>query len=185
MKIAYIVFNDITLLDFIGIYDPISRLKTLHYLPDLSWEICSFTERVQDSFGFEIKPDKVKNSLANYDAIIIPGGFGTRELQYNADFMNWIKTAEKTNYKISVCTGSLLLGAAGFLNEKQATTHFQEYENLKKYAAKVLEDRIVEDGNIITSGAVSASIDLGLYLCEKWAGEDAKNEIRKKMDYKG
>ena len=185
MRIAYNVFNEITLLDFIGIYDPICRLKSLNYLPNLSWEICSFTETIKDSFGLELKPNKVKNSLSEYDAIIIPGGFGTRELQYNVEFINWIKTAEKTKYKISICTGSLILGASGFLNGKKATTNYQEYENLKKYCAEVVEDRIVEDGNVITSGAVSASIDLGLYLCEKWSGEKAKNEIRKKMDYKG
>lgn len=185
MKIAYIIFNEITLLDFIGIYDPISRLKSLNYLPDLTWETCSFTETIKDSFGLEIKPDKVKNSLAEYDAIIIPGGFGTRELLFNKEFIDWIKTAEKTTYKISICTGSLILGASGFLEGKKATTNFQEYESLKKYCNQVVEDRIVEDGNVITSGAVSASIDLGLYLCEKWSGEKAKNEIRKKMDYHG
>jgi transcriptional regulator GlxA family with amidase domain len=185
MKIAYIVFNEITLLDFIGIYDPISRLKTLNYLPALTWEICSFTETIKDSFGLEIKPDKVKNSLSEYDAIIIPGGFGTRELQFNEEFINWIKTSEKTKWKISICTGSFILGASGFLKGKKATTNFQEYENLKKYCNEVVDDRIVEDGNVITSGAVSSSIDLGLYLCEKWSGLLAKNEIRKKMDYYG
>ena len=183
MKIAYIVFNEITLLDFIGIYDPISRLRNMNYIPNLVWDICSFTEIVKDSFGLEIKPNKIKNDLSEYDAIIIPGGFGTRDLQLNEEFINWIKTSEKTKYKISICTGSLILGASGFLNGKKATTNFQEYENLKKYCAEVVKDRIVEDGNIITSGAVSASLDLGLYLCEKWCGKEAENEIRKKMDY--
>jgi transcriptional regulator GlxA family with amidase domain len=79
----------------------------------------------------------------------------------------------------------LILGAAGFLNGKKATTNYQEYETLKPYCKEVLKNRIVEDENIITAGAVSSSIDLGLYLCGKWAGENAKNEIRKRMDYKG
>lgn len=185
MKIAYIIFNGITLLDFIGIYDPISRLQSLNYLPNLTWDICSFTNSVSDNFGLEIKPTKIRESLEDYDAIIIPGGFGTRELQFDREFIEWIKTAKNTKYKISICTGSLILGTAGFLKEKKATTHYQEYETLKPYCKEVLKARIVEDENVITAGAVSSSIDLGLYLCEKWVGEKAKNEIRKRMDYNG
>ena len=77
MKLAYIIFNGITLLDFIGIYDPLSRLKSMKYLPALDWDICAFTDTVSDNFGLEIKPDKIKTPLADYDAIIVPGGHGT------------------------------------------------------------------------------------------------------------
>ena len=185
MKIAYIIFSGITWLDFIGIYDPISRLKSLNYMPDLTWDICSFTNSVSDNFGLEIKPTKIRETLSEYDAIIIPGGFGTRELQFNKDFIEWVKTSENVKYKISICTGSLILGAAGFLINKQATTNYQEYESLKPYCKTVMKDRIVEDENVITAGAVSASIDLGLFLCEKWVGQNAKNEIGKRMDYNG
>jgi transcriptional regulator GlxA family with amidase domain len=185
MKIAYIIFDGITWLDVIGVYDPISRLKSMQYLPDLSWDICSFTNIVTDNFGLEIKPNKIQNMLADYDTVIIPGGHGTRELQYNTDFLNWIKTSEKARYKISICTGSLILGAAGFLTGKKATTNFLEYAALQPYCKEVSKDRIVDDNDIITAGAVSASIDLGLYLCKKWAGQEAQNEIRKRMDYHG
>jgi transcriptional regulator GlxA family with amidase domain len=185
MKIAYIVFEGITLLDLIGIYDPLSRLQSMKYLPDLSWDFCSFTSSVKDNFNLEIAPTKIKESLAGYDAIVIPGDHGTRKLQTDNEFLDWIKTAEKVKYKMSICTGSLILGAAGFLKDKSATTNYLEYENLKLYCSNVLQQRIVEDGNVITSGAVSASIDLGLFLCEKWAGNDAAIEIRKRMDYHG
>ncbi|MGA9637377.1 DJ-1/PfpI family protein [Flavobacterium sp.] len=185
MKIAYIIFDGITWLDFIGIYDPISRLKSLNYLPHLTWDICSFTNTVSDNFGLEIKPTKIRETMTDYDAIIIPGGLGTRQLSFDKDFINWIKTSENAKYKISICTGSLILGACGFLKDKKATTNYQEYETLKPYCKQVLEDRIVEDQNIITAGAVSSSIDLGLYLCKKWAGQNAKEEIRKLMDYNG
>ena len=185
MKIAYIIFNGITWLDLIGCYEPISKLRSPKYLPDLSWDICSFTETAEDIFGLEIKPSKIKNSLAGYDAIIVPGGIGTRKLQFDHDFIAWLKTAEEVKYKISICTGSLILGAAGFLSGKRATTNYQEYETLKPYCKEVIKERIVEDDNIITAGAVSSSIDLGLYLCEKWAGQAARDEIRKRMDYHG
>jgi len=185
MKIAYITFNGITWLDFIGVYDPISRLKSLNYLPDLTWDICSYSENAKDNFGLEIKSTKIKSPLIDYDVIIIPGGHGTRHLQFDKDFITWIQTANKAAYKISICTGSLILGAAGFLKNKKATTNYQEYEALKPYCKEVLPDRIVEDNNVITAGAVSASIDLGLFLCNKWAGQEAAQEIRKRMDYHG
>ncbi|MFD0749069.1 DJ-1/PfpI family protein [Mucilaginibacter calamicampi] len=185
MKIAYIIFNQITWLDLIGIYDPISRLKSMNYLPDLSWDICGFTDTVSDSFGLEIKPDKVRNPLNDYDVIIVPGGLGTRQLQFYDEFLKWIKTAVDAPYKISICTGSLILGAAGFLENKKATTNYQEYAALKPYCREVTEDRIVDDNKTITAGAVSASIDLGLYLCNKWAGESAASSIRQRMDYRG
>lgn len=185
MKIAYIIFEGITLLDLIGIYDPVSRLKSMKYLPDISWDLCSFTTTVKDNFGLEIVPTKVKESLAGYDAVIVPGGHGTRLLQNDNGFLSWIKTAAQVQYKMSICTGSLILGAAGFLKGRSATTNYREYENLRLYCDNVLKQRIVEDGDVITAGAVSASIDLGLFLCEKWAGKDAAIEIRERMDYHG
>jgi transcriptional regulator GlxA family with amidase domain len=185
MKLAYIVFEGITWLDFIGIYDPVSRLKSLNYLPDLSWDICSYSAIAKDNFGLEIKPTKIKNQFSDYNAIIVPGGWGTRQLQFDTGFINWIKTAEKVKHKISICTGSLILGAAGFLKNKTATTNFNEYEALKPYCKKISTERIVEDGDVITAAAVTASIDLGLFLCRKWVGTEAEQAIRKKMDYHG
>jgi transcriptional regulator GlxA family with amidase domain len=133
----------------------------------------------------EIKATRVRPPLSGYNAIIVPGGHGTRELQSNMEFINWLKTAEPVPYKISICTGSLLLGAAGFLKNKTATTNFREYEALRPYCEKISTERIVEDGNVITAGAVSASLDLGLFLCNKWAGPHAAKEIRKRMAYHG
>lgn len=185
MRIAYVVFNGITWLDLIGLYEPISKLKSRNYLPDLSWDICAFTETAADIFGFTIKVTNIKPVLSNYDAVVIPGGIGTRQLQHDNNFISWIKTAGNCTYKISICTGSLILGAAGFLQHKKATTNFQEYEALRPYCAEVLTDRIVNDNSTITAGAVSASIDLGLYLCKLWAGEEAAQDIRTRIDYHG
>ena len=185
MHLAYIIFDGITLLDFIGIYDPISRLKSQDYLPDLEWDVCAYSETAKDHFGLEVRPTKIGQSLAGYDAIIVPGGYGTRQLQSDSDFISWIQTAQEVPLKISICTGSLILGAAGFLTGKKATTHYREYDALKPYCNTVVTDRIVVDGDVITAGAVSSSIDLGLYLCEKWAGEASAAEIRKRMAYNG
>lgn len=185
MQVAFIIFDGITWLDFIGIYDPLSRLKSMQYIPDLSWDVCAFGETAKDHFGLEMRATKVRQSLADYDAIIVPGGYGTRHLQTDTDFIAWIQTGKFVPLKASICTGSLLLGAAGFLKNKKATTHYREYEALKPYCKEVATDRIVIDGNVITAGAVSSSIDLGLCLCEKWAGEEAATEIRERMAYRG
>lgn len=183
MKIAYILFDKITVLDFIGIYDPLSRIKSKGYMEDFSWDLCAMKGVVKDSFGLTMKVDKIAPNLADYDMVIVPGGFGTRPLQTNNEFLAWLKTAEEVTYKVSICTGSLLLGAAGFLKDKVVTTNFKEYETVEKYCKTVSKDRIVEDGNVITAGAVASSLDMGLYLCEKLVGKENTEEIRKSMDY--
>jgi len=124
MKIAFVVYNNLTLLDFAGAYDPLTRLKTMGFV------------------------------------------------------------SEKTTVA-ALCGGSLLLGAAGMLKGKRATTHPQLAGFLKHFAGEVLPDRIVDEGNIITAGGVTAGIDLGLYLCERIAGRDVRETIAAQMDYTG
>lgn len=185
MKIAYILFNGITWLDFFGVYDPLTRLQSLKFVSRLQWDLCAYTEKVSDNFGLQVQPTKVGEPLTSYDTIIVPGGFGTRPLRFDQPFLDWVRTAENASLKVSACTGSLVLGAAGYLKNKRATTNFHEYETLKPYCKEVVQDRIVEDGDTITAGAVSSSLDLGLYLCKKWGGIDAADQVRERMDYRG
>lgn len=185
MKIAFIIFDGMTSLDFIGVFDPVTRLKMMNFLPDLIWDICSYSDEVRDNSSLCIGPAKVKCSLENYDMIVVPGGFSARRLAQNEEFIAWIKTASNCKIKASVCSGSLLLGAAGFLKGKKATTHPSAFDELKKYCAQVAGERVVEDGDVITARGVTSSIDLGLYLCEKIAGREAREKIRMQMDYEG
>lgn len=184
MEIAYILYDNLTLLDFVGFYDPVTRLRSMKFLPDLSWRLCATKDTVIDSFGLHIRVDQVTPDLSEFDAIFIPGGLGSRSLQYDEAFIGWLQTAEKVPWKISVCTGSLLLGAAGFLKGKKATTHFDEYDTLGPYCETVVKERIVADGQLITGGAVAASLDLGLYMCSRWAGPEAAGAIQTRMHYK-
>lgn len=78
MKCAFIIFNQMTSLDLIGFYDPLTRLKSMNILPDFEWDICSFTPEVTDDKGLRFFPEKVGESLVGYDIIFVPGGFGTR-----------------------------------------------------------------------------------------------------------
>ncbi len=183
MKFAFVIFNNMTALDFVGLYDPLTRLKSMGFLPDLSWDVCAWTPEVIDDRGLRFGPTKVRESLAGYDWLIVPGGFGTRKLQHDTEFIDWLKTAQGAALKVSVCTGSLLLGAAGYLTGKPATTHPNAFEELKPYCAQVLDKRIVDAGEVVTGRGVTSAIDLGLYLCARAVGEEAAERIRKQMDY--
>jgi transcriptional regulator GlxA family with amidase domain len=183
MKVAFVIFNGLTTLDFIGIYDPLTRLKTMGFMPDLEWDVCAYTDIVKDDRGLILVPTAIQEPLQSHDMLVVPGGFGTRTLIHDKKFVEWIKTAESCKLKVSVCTGALLLGAAGFLKGKRATTHPSALQELKPFCQTVLENRIVDEGTIITSGGVSAGIDAGLYVVERLAGLDARLKIAKQMDY--
>jgi transcriptional regulator GlxA family with amidase domain len=183
MKTAFVIFDGMTIMDFIGIYDPLRRLKTMNIVPDFEWSVCAVNAEVADENGLRVRPDAVGQSLAGYDLLVVPGGMGTRKLQHDSNFMAWLKTAEGTDIKASVCTGALLLGAAGWLKGKRANTHPNAREDLKPYCAQVVADRVVDEGNILTAGGVTSGIDLGLHLVERFAGADARARVAKQMDY--
>ncbi|MFE4046803.1 DJ-1/PfpI family protein [Priestia sp. YIM B13490] len=183
MKVGFILFDQLTALDFIGFYDGITRLKTLGFKKDLTWDLCALSNEISDDRGITFKINKVSPDLSEYDLIFVPGGMGTGALQYDTEFISWLKTAKGVPYKVSVCTGSLLLGAAGFLRNIKATTHPNGFDLLKQYTDKVEKERIVKDSNVITGGGVATSVDLGLYICELIDGPETATKIQKQMDY--
>ena len=183
MKAAYILFDGLTALDFIGVYDPLGRLRTMNVLPEFSWRVCAMTKTVTDDRGLLFTADTVGESLAGYDLIIIPGGFGTKPLETDRAFLAWLATASDVPLKTSVCTGAMLLGAAGFLGDRPATTHHNSYADLAYYCKDIRTDRVVDAGDVITAGGVSSAISLGLHLVERFAGADARRIIARQMDY--
>lgn len=182
MRVAFVIFERMTALDFVGVYDPVTRLATMLFRPDLSWDICALTKEVRDPVGLAFRATRVKKPLDAYDLVIVPGGYGTRELMSDERFIKWLQTAKDCELKASVCTGSLLFGAAGFLKGKRAATHPTARAELEKYC-EVSEERVVDEGDIITAGGVTAAIDLGLHLCGRLAGVEAREKIRQQMDY--
>jgi transcriptional regulator GlxA family with amidase domain len=186
MKAALIVFDRMTFLDFVGFYDAVSRLKSMDILPDFEWRILSNKSRVADDrgpAGMTMAADSAMEPLDGYNLLFVPGGRGTRSLQHDSEFVDWLKSASRAKLKISVCTGSLLLGAAGFLRGKRATTHPGALKELEPYCDTVLTDRIVDEGSVITGGGVSSSIDLGLHVVQQLAGPDARSRIAAQMCY--
>jgi cyclohexyl-isocyanide hydratase len=183
-RVAFVIFDGMTALDFIGVFDPVTRLKTMEIMPGLEYDVCATIREVTDGSGVRFVADRVCGPFDGYDMVVLPGGFATRRLVDDADFIGWIRMAECCPYKISVCTGALLWGAAGFLEGRRATTHPDAFEQLATYGATVVDERIVDEGDVITARGVTSAIDLGLYLVEKLAGADARVRIAAQMDYR-
>lgn len=183
MKTAFVIFDRMTALDFIGVYDPLTRLKSMQIIPDFDWDVCAVAGEVVDDKGMSFTPGVVAEPLNEYDLIVVPGGFGTRALQHDKAFVDWLRTSEPVKLKASVCTGALLLGAAGFLKGKRATTHPGAFEELRPYCARVVDERVVDEGEIVTARGVTSAIDLGLYLVERLASAEARRRVAKQMDY--
>jgi transcriptional regulator GlxA family with amidase domain len=183
MKVAFVIFDRMTSLDFIGFYDPITRLKSMKIADDFEWRICSTARHVVDDRGLRLEADAVAEPLGSYDMLFVPGGFGTRSLQHDRNFLDWLKAAHSAPLKVSVCTGALLLGAAGFLLGRRATTHPSAYKELEPYCGAVVHERVADEGDIITGGGVSSAIDVGLHVVQRLAGADAFARIATQMDY--
>ncbi|UQZ84472.1 Isonitrile hydratase [Paenibacillus konkukensis] len=184
MNIAFIVFDRMTTLDFYGFFDAVTRLSRIDaYKEKVTWDLCATTKEVKDDRGVTISVNKTSPDLAEYDMIFIPGGMPTRQLRNDPEFIAWLQTASDSAMKVSVCTGALLLGAAGWLEDKRATTNPTAYELLEPYCKEVARSRIVKDGNMITGGGVAASIDVGLFLVELLAGAEVAKGIQQSMDY--
>lgn len=120
-NLALVMFSGQTHLDFVGFYDCMLRLKAVR--PQLEMRFCSRERQVLDSGGLTIDAGEITTDLGGFDAVFVPGGTATRRLKDDAGFISWLATARDAKYKFSVCTGSLLLGAAGFLRGRRATTH--------------------------------------------------------------
>jgi len=183
-RISFVVFEGMTALDFVGVYDPLTRLKTMGFFPSLSWNVCAREAGVTDASGLRIVADRVGESLEGYDLLVVPGGIPARALAEDDAYVRWIRTASKTKTKASVCTGSLLLGAAGFLAGLRATTHPSAYDRVAPYCREVVKnERVVDEGEVITARGVTAAIDLGLHLVRRFGGDEVVAKMRTQMDW--
>ncbi len=184
MKVAFILFDDLTMLDLVGAYDPITRLSSMGFDPDLTWRLCSMSQReIHDDRGLVLRATETGESLVDYDLVVVPGGRGTDALATNEAFGAWLRTAPERSVLTSVCTGALLLGAAGFLRGRRATTHRSAFHKLEVFGATPVADRVVDDGRLVTAGGVTAGIDLGLHIVERFAGRDVRALIQRQMEY--
>jgi transcriptional regulator GlxA family with amidase domain len=183
VKIAFVLYDGVTLLDFAGAYDPLTRLKTMGFVPGLEYITCARGEWIQSSEGMMLKPDSVSPDLSGFDYLVIPGGNGVMDQMKDKIFLSWLSVPPGSTVVAAVCGGALIIGAAGLLRNRRATTHPALRGALTNFAREVSGDRIVEDDLVITAGGVTAAIDMGLYLCERIAGREVREKIQKQMDY--
>ncbi|MGY5346357.1 DJ-1/PfpI family protein [Paenibacillus glucanolyticus] len=183
MKMAFILFHGMTALDLIGFTEVITRLSRIRPEAEVSWDYCAMTSHITDDRGLEYVISRVKPDLSKYELVFVPGGFATRKLRQDSEVIVWLQTAREAKYLVSVCTGSLLLGAAGLLEGKRATSNASAYDLLAPYCKEVVQARIVRDGRLITGGGVSSSIDLGLFMLERLTDAPTVELVKSDMSY--
>jgi len=184
-RIALLAFPRLTFLDLIGVYDALRRLAPMEIDRGVSVRLIGTEREIVDDSGLVVRPDSVYENLTGFDLLFVPGGFGTRTLMNDATFVDYLKTWGDARPLASVCTGSLLLGAAGYLRGLRATTHHRALDDLRPLCREVVTDRrIVDEGRVVTAGGVASSLDLGLYLVEKWWGAAAREKIATQMEYR-
>lgn len=185
-RIAFLVFPRLTFLDFVGAYDALRRVATMSIDPAVTHRIIGTEPEIVDETGLVMKPDSVCEDLAPFDLLYVPGGLGTRLLMGDRRVIDYLKTWGAERPLASVCTGALLLGRAGYLGDLRATTHHRAFDLLRPLCREVVTDRrIVDEGRVVTAGGVASSLDLGLYLVEKFWGTDARIKIAAQMEYRG
>ncbi len=185
-RIAFLVFPRLTFLDFVGAYDALRRVATMSIDPAVTHRIIGTEPEIVDETGLVMKPDSVCEDLAPFDLLYVPGGLGTRLLMDDRRVIDYLKTWGAERPLASVCTGALLLGRAGYLGDLRATTHHRAFDLLRPLCREVVTDRrIVDEGRVVTAGGVASSLDLGLYLVEKFWGAPARVKIAAQMEYRG
>ena len=118
------------------------------------------------------------------DVLLIPGGEGNRPLLHDEHVLDWVRNVHaNSTWTTSVCTGSLVLGAAGVLEGKRATSHWAYREELREYGAEPVAERVVEDGKVMTAAGVSAGIDMALTLAARLTHDDVARAIQLGIEY--
>jgi transcriptional regulator GlxA family with amidase domain len=180
MDVAIPLFDRFTALDAVGPYEVLSRLPEARVR-----FIAAEPGPVRTDNGMlTLVAEASLDDLPQPEVIVVPGGTGTRTALGEQRLVDWIRRAhESSEWTTSVCTGSLLLGAAGVLDGTEATSHWLELETLRRFGAQPVGRRVVEEGRVITAAGVSAGIDMALGLAERIAGERAAQAIQLLIEY--
>ena len=182
MQIALLIFDNLTTLDAIGPLEVVSRL------PDAEVKVVAKSTgpvRAGESSGhLGLIADYALDEVSEPDILVVPGGYGTRELVNDADVVGWIRDVHQTTtWTTSVCTGSLLLAAAGVLDGIRATTHWRAMDLLADLGAIPTKERVVIEGKIITAAGVSSGIDMALHLAALVVDDDFAQAIQLQIEY--
>jgi transcriptional regulator GlxA family with amidase domain len=180
VRIAILIFDGLTALDAVGPYEVLSRLPG----SELSFVAKEPGVKRTDTGGLGVNADLAIADVPDPDIVLVPGGEGNRPLMDDAEILDWLRGAHgATTWTTSVCTGALVLGAAGILDGKRATTHWAYLDRLRDLGAEPVAERVVEDGKILTGAGVSAGIDMALTLASRVAGEKVAQAIQLGIEY--
>jgi cyclohexyl-isocyanide hydratase len=183
-RFALVGFARMTLLDLVTVLDPLSRIASMGFDRDASVEVVSATHEPWSGCGARFEATRVRPPLEDFDVLVVAGGPETRALENDPNVVTWLKTFPESRACASVCTGALLLGAAGRLRGKRATTHHDSFHLLEPHGATIVRDqRVVRDGLLFTAGGVTAGLDLGLSLVAWLYGSDTAARISARMEY--
>ena len=180
MEVAILIFDRLTALDAVGPYEvlrsvPGAKVKFVAKEPG---------PKRTDAGSLALIADYALDDVPTPDIIVVPGGPGQIALMDDEPVLNWLRRAHSTSrWTTSVCTGSLILGAAGLLKGLRATTHWLAIETLRSLGATPVSERVVIDGTIITAAGVSAGIDMALTLVAREAGQTTAEAIQLGIEY--
>jgi putative intracellular protease/amidase len=180
MEVAILLFDRMTALDAVGPYEVLSRI------PGAAVKFVSKESgpKRTDVGSLALVADHTLDQVPSPDIIVIPGGPGQSALMDDEPVLNWIRQAHETSkWTASVCTGSLILGAAGLLKGLKATSHWLAYDALRSLGAEAVSDRVVIEGKIITAAGVSAGIDMALALVARECGDGVAQAIQLGIEY--
>jgi transcriptional regulator GlxA family with amidase domain len=180
MEIAIPLYDRFTALDAVGPYEVLWRVPGAR----VRWVAAEAGPYATDR-GLQLVAEATLDEVPAPDVLVVPGGTGTRDALGDDRLVEWIRAAHQTStWTTSVCTGALLLGAAGVLDGLRATTHWAYLDALAAYGAQpVSDERVVEQGKVVTSAGVSSGIDMALALAAGIAGEDVAQAIQLRIEY--
>jgi cyclohexyl-isocyanide hydratase len=179
MHIVFVLFDNVTQLDFTGPVQFLSRLPgaVVHV-------VSKDGAAVTTDCGFSILPSAGFADCPQADILCVPGGHGVRDAIADAAIVDFVRQQAKgADYITSVCTGAFILGAAGLLQSKKATCHWAYTQLLPLFGATHAPARVVRDGNLITAGGVTSGIDFALELIAAISGEDVARTIQLALEY--
>jgi putative intracellular protease/amidase len=180
VRIAIPLFDKITALDAIGPYEVLSRLPgaSVHFVA------AEPGEKRTDSGMLGLSADLRLDELPDPEVLVVPGGYGTRALLKDEGMLDWVRQVHSgSQWTASVCTGSLVLAAAGVLDGLEATTHWLQYDLLERLGARPVSRRVVRQGKVITAAGVSSGIDMALVLASLIAGDETAKAIQLAIEY--
>ncbi|MFE0675721.1 DJ-1/PfpI family protein [Streptomyces sp. NPDC058867] len=180
MQIAIVLFDRFTALDAVGPYETLGRL------PDSETVfVAERTGPVRNETGdLALTADRTLAEVPHPDIVVVPGGPGQTAQMENPALLDWLRAADATSaWTTSVCTGSLLLAAAGLLRGRRATSHWLALDFLPRFGAEATGERVVTDGKYVTAAGVSSGIDMGLTLLGRIAGDDHARAVQLLTEY--